>query len=73
MNDPVSANSNIINANRDEKAILSAVDKLPFECNIPTPDEIKPPMPSCINPNKAEAVPAFLENGASAIELHLDK
>ena len=41
--------------------------KLPFMFNIPTPDEINPPMPICINPSNADALPAFLENGERAM------
>jgi hypothetical protein len=53
--------------------MIRPVDKLPLKSNIPTPEEIKPPIPICINPNKAEALPAFLENGASATAAALGK
>ena len=46
--------------------MLKAVDKLPFECNKPTTEEIIPPIPIWIKPNKADALPAFFVKGANA-------
>ena len=40
--------------------------RLPPELKSPTPDEASAPVPICRKPNKAEALPAFLPNGASA-------
>jgi len=47
--------------------MVMEVARLPLKCRMPAPEEIKPPMPNCIKPSNAEAVPAFLENGAMAM------
>ena len=44
--------------------MVTAVDKLPLKGNTPVPEEIKPPIPICIKPSKADALPAFFEKGA---------
>ena len=51
--------------------MLNASDKLPDERIKPTAEEIMPPIPICIKPNNAEALPAFFENGFSAIDAAL--
>ena len=48
-------------------AITAKIGRLLDECNRPTPVEAKAPMPICIKPSSADALPIFLLNGASAI------
>ena len=58
--------SKIINPTVAEAIIIKEVDKLPLLPIMPTPDDIIPPMPICIKPNSADAVPAFFEKGCNA-------
>jgi hypothetical protein len=47
--------------------MIKATDKLTLKGKAPTPAEIRPPIPICMNPSRAEALPAFFLNGLSAI------
>ena len=57
----------INNATNADATMVAAVAILPLNGRKPAPEEIRPPMPNCIKPSRADALPAFLENGASAI------
>ena len=48
-------------------AITAKIGTLVDECKAPTPVEASAPIPICMNPSKAEALPTFLLNGARAI------
>ena len=60
--------SNKINqAIRVDSSMVTAVAILPLKGNNPAPDDIKPPMPICIQPSRAAALPAFFAKGAIAM------
>ena len=56
----------MISATAALSAIISDMVKVGLKGSIPTTAEIIPPIPIWIHPSNAEAVPAFLENGARA-------
>src|SRR5688572_19124204 len=56
----------MMNAVAEVIVMISAIGKLSFELNNPTPDDARPATPICKNPSNADALPIFFVKGASA-------